>query len=373
MQLKTLQKHWDCFGQTDPLFAILTHPERKDNKWDVDEFFRTGEWWVNELITEIQSLGLMPRGRCLDFGCGVGRLTQALCNYFETCDGVDIAPSMIELARKYNRHGERCRYHLNNAPDLRRFPDGSFSFVASFIVLQHIEPRYARKYIAEFIRVLAPGGVAAFHVPASCLAAAMRPRLPDSAYRARITLPVRHLMLQPHERITLNVEVENQSELLWPKYPLDGNDFARLKIGNHWRGISGRMVQLDDGRAHLPELRPHQTAIVPLTVTTPPRPGLYRLEVDIVEEGVTWFAQQGVATPRIWAMNRPRRLQPQVPQSVATFRPFSPVMEMHCIPKQDIFETVAATGGRVIQCTRDGYSGERYESYHYIVARVLPA
>ena len=373
MQLKNLQAHWDCFGQIDPLWSILTHPERKDNKWDLEEFFRTGEEWITALMTEVQSLGLRSQGRCLDFGCGVGRLTQALCNHFETCDGVDIAPSMIDLARKYNRHGERCRYHLNAAPDLRMFPDGSFSFVLSFIVLQHMEPQYALKYIAEFIRVLAPDGVAVFHVPAKYLGFAIRPTLPPSAYRASIRLQTRRLMVHPRESITLNVKVENQSGIIWPKYPLDGNDFARLRIGNHWRGLSGRMIQLDDGRAHLPELHPHQPVSVPLTVTTPSRPGFYRLEVDLVEEGVTWFAQRGLATPRILVMNWPWITMAAEAHVEKLRAAFSPLMEMHCIPKEEVVETIAASGGRVIECIPDGYSGDRYESYHYIVSRVLPA
>ncbi len=51
-----------------------------------------------------------PKRRALDFGCGVGRLTQALARHFNIVDGVDIAPSMIELANQFNRSGGRCRY-----------------------------------------------------------------------------------------------------------------------------------------------------------------------------------------------------------------------------------------------------------------------
>ena len=35
------------------------------------------------------------RSRSLDFGCGIGRLTQAMAEFFEVCDGVDISPTMI--------------------------------------------------------------------------------------------------------------------------------------------------------------------------------------------------------------------------------------------------------------------------------------
>ncbi len=38
MQFKELQRNWDEFGKTDPLWAILSVPELKGNKWDVEEF-----------------------------------------------------------------------------------------------------------------------------------------------------------------------------------------------------------------------------------------------------------------------------------------------------------------------------------------------
>ncbi len=47
------------------------------------------------------------------------------------------------------------------------FPDGSFSLVYSRITLQHISPDYTRSYLAEFARVLAPGGVLSIQVPES--------------------------------------------------------------------------------------------------------------------------------------------------------------------------------------------------------------
>jgi len=102
----------------------------------------------------------------MDFGCGAGRLSQALSPYFDEVCGVDIAASMIELATKHNRYGDRCKYYLNQAEDLSVFATASFDFICSFITLQHMEPRYARRYIKEFLRLLVPGGVLLFQLPA---------------------------------------------------------------------------------------------------------------------------------------------------------------------------------------------------------------
>ncbi len=167
MHLRKLQAHWNALGDTDPLWAILTDPARKGGKWEREEFFRIGEQEIAEVLRAAGERGLRTRrGVALDFGCGVGRLTQALCAHFEECCGVDIAPSMIRLAREYNRYGARCRYELNPAADLRLFPDERFDFVYSSLVLQHMRPRYARRYIGEFLRVLARGGGLIFRLPA---------------------------------------------------------------------------------------------------------------------------------------------------------------------------------------------------------------
>ncbi len=109
----------------------------------------------------------IQRGRALDFGCGVGRVTQALAPYFDKVDGVDIAPSMIRLANQHNHHGERCQYHENTSPDLVLFDANIFDFLYSRIVLMHLPPRLTKRHIAEFSRILRPGGVAVIHIPSA--------------------------------------------------------------------------------------------------------------------------------------------------------------------------------------------------------------
>jgi 2-polyprenyl-3-methyl-5-hydroxy-6-metoxy-1,4-benzoquinol methylase len=167
MNLEELRANWDELGSTDPLWAILSVPEYKGNRWSVEEFFRSGEAAVADILGRIGGeLGLPAQHRrALDFGCGVGRLTQALADHFDEVDGVDIAPSMIDGARSYNRAGDRCTYHLNEREDLEIFEDLRFDFVLSEIVFQHIQPQYALRYIGEFVRVLSPLGLLVFQVP----------------------------------------------------------------------------------------------------------------------------------------------------------------------------------------------------------------
>jgi 2-polyprenyl-3-methyl-5-hydroxy-6-metoxy-1,4-benzoquinol methylase len=109
----------------------------------------------------------IQRGLCLDFGCGMGRFTQALAAYFDRCHGIDISPQMIKLAQQYNRHGDRVQYSLNLSSDLQMLLPGTFDCVYTSEVLQHMPPDLMRHYLEEFCRVLKPEGVAVLDVPTS--------------------------------------------------------------------------------------------------------------------------------------------------------------------------------------------------------------
>ena len=161
-----MRKHWDLFASRDPLWAILTHPDRQGSRWDTREFFETGVWEIERSLEQVAALHpSLCKRRALDFGCGVGRLTQPLAQHFEQVYGVDISASMIQQAKDYNQYGSRCQYMVNSRVDLNIFPDEHFDFIYSNITLQHMPPRYSRRYLAEFMRLLAPGGALLFQIP----------------------------------------------------------------------------------------------------------------------------------------------------------------------------------------------------------------
>ncbi len=166
MTLEHTRKTYEKLGREDPFYAVLTTERFRHNRWDIPEFFATGEREVADVFEYIRQTDLVvPRGRALDFGCGVGRLTQALATRFAHVTGVDIAESMAAKARELNQHGARVEYFANAVDNLRFLDDRSFDFVYSSITLQHVPPPSNVRYVEEFLRILRPGGVAVFQVP----------------------------------------------------------------------------------------------------------------------------------------------------------------------------------------------------------------
>jgi SAM-dependent methyltransferase len=165
MSLDRVRRAYETLGKEDPLWAILTDDRYRFNRWDPTEFFETGRREIREVMAGLVRHGMAaPSGTALDFGCGVGRLSQALCEHFDAVIGIDISSTMIEKAEAFNRHAGRCRYVVNVTERLESIGASTIDFVYTYITLQHVPPAFQIGYIREFLRVLRPGGVTVFQV-----------------------------------------------------------------------------------------------------------------------------------------------------------------------------------------------------------------
>lgn len=162
-QLDHLRAVWERLGEDDPLWAVLSDPGKRGGRWQPGEFFATGEAEIAMQLAVAASHGL-PRGHdlALDFGCGAGRLTRALAGGFRRVIGVDVSASMVATAQRLNADLGNVEFRVNAAPDLASVATASVDFLCSHITLQHMPAELAEGYVAEFFRVLAPGGVAVF-------------------------------------------------------------------------------------------------------------------------------------------------------------------------------------------------------------------
>ncbi len=237
MKLWQTRRHWEKFARTDPLWAVLTAPDKAGNRWQVDEFFATGRRETDAALAHVFAhCPALRRGHALDFGCGVGRLTQGLAAHFDHVTGIDISNRMLEHARRHNRHGGRVTYLHNDRPDLACFADNTFDFVLSLITLQHVEPQFARRYIAEFARILAPGGAALFQVPErtagpvpvrrlSLWPATLAKRLLRALNRSAAAVPVMEMHMLAREDVRKSIQAAGATVVHVYRHDAAGADF----------------------------------------------------------------------------------------------------------------------------------------------------
>jgi SAM-dependent methyltransferase len=163
-RLDEVRRDWERLGREDPLWAVLMKPGTRHGGWDVEEFLATGRTEVDLALARLGELAPdLEVHRALDFGCGAGRITQALRRHAGHVVGVDVSASMLDVARRLDRDG-RCTFVLNTSDDLELFGDGEFDLAYSSLVLQHLPPAAARTFLAELGRVVQPGGAVVVQV-----------------------------------------------------------------------------------------------------------------------------------------------------------------------------------------------------------------
>jgi ubiquinone/menaquinone biosynthesis C-methylase UbiE len=107
-------------------------------------------------------LAQLADGLVLDVGCGPGRTTGSLAARGLHVVGIDLSPGMIDVARRDHPDLD-FRVGSMTALDV---PDGSVAGIVSWWSIIHLPRDVVPQAMAEFHRVLAPGGVllVGFHV-----------------------------------------------------------------------------------------------------------------------------------------------------------------------------------------------------------------
>jgi ubiquinone/menaquinone biosynthesis C-methylase UbiE len=159
---------WELWGDKNPYFAVIGDPRCLDANLDgaaIQEFFSSGERHVEHLYEVIRK-AIRPEfqpARVLDYGCGTGRLVIPFSARAQTVVGIDISTGMLKKARgncdKFGASSAQL-LHLDEMPSLA---PGSFDFVHSFIVFQHIPVAEGELILHELIELLAEGGIGALH------------------------------------------------------------------------------------------------------------------------------------------------------------------------------------------------------------------
>lgn len=100
-------------------------------------------------------------GPMLEVGCGPGQVSRFLASLGAAVEGVDLSPAMVAEARRAVPGVAFTEADFFALPHTT----GSVRAVVGFYAIVHLDPADVPRAIAEFARVLAPGGLLAlaFH------------------------------------------------------------------------------------------------------------------------------------------------------------------------------------------------------------------
>jgi len=111
-----------------------------------------------KLYEQTRGRALTPEANVLDFGCGWGRIMRFFLKDIDPArlHGTDVSEEMVAFCRREFRWGTVNR---NDPLPPTRFADGMFDLIYALSVFSHLSEDTHRKWLAEFKRILVPGGV----------------------------------------------------------------------------------------------------------------------------------------------------------------------------------------------------------------------
>ena len=164
-------KVWVHLGEACPHYSVLTlknlFPDNIDQE-SLDHFWKSGDVEAEVIQTILNRHHFADAGSktCVEYGCGLGRVTSALAALFAQVHGYDISTTHLELAEKHIQHIglSNVRFHLC-VDDVLSKPLEKCDFFYSRYVFQHNPPPLMRELITAAFRSLLPGGVGIFQIP----------------------------------------------------------------------------------------------------------------------------------------------------------------------------------------------------------------
>jgi hypothetical protein len=126
--------------------------------------------------------------------------------------------------------------------------------------------------------------------------------LPDRAFKAQILISDPPTKLQPGQTETIQVKAKNISDVTWWARGAEVNtrqdNAFYLAVASRWLDKDGKPLGLEAHNGLPKNVNPGEEVDVTLQFTAPDKPGEYTLEVDLVQETVTWFGDKGSTTSK---------------------------------------------------------------------------
>lgn len=117
---------------------------------------------------QVRILGPEPGMHILDAGCGRGETALALARAGATVSGLDYSETAVELTRDALVEYPDSDIRVGSVTELP-WPDDTFDRIQFSDVIEHLDPAQTVPALAEFHRVLKPGGFALVHTAPNLL------------------------------------------------------------------------------------------------------------------------------------------------------------------------------------------------------------
>jgi len=163
---------WGGYGQNETYWSVLTsdsYLEKNLDKNNIDKFYDTGKDMMLQIENSLRRCGEWGNisfQDCMEYGCGVGRVTMQLSKIFTNVTGLDISAGHLELAKqRMDCVGIKnvCFQKIESLHELKQLP--KYDFIYSIIVLQHNPPPVIAIIIDTFFKLLKVNGIVMFQVP----------------------------------------------------------------------------------------------------------------------------------------------------------------------------------------------------------------
>jgi SAM-dependent methyltransferase len=165
-----VREAWTHMGATRPHHSVLSgdsYLPQNINQKAIESFMASGsrETSIIKSTLERHGFGLAHSKTCVEYGCGLGRVTIPIAKMFKKVDAYDISPTHLTSAKAYAMDANACsiEFHLISAETTKPLEECDFFY--SRIVFQHNPPPIIRELVATSLKCLRAGGIAIFQVP----------------------------------------------------------------------------------------------------------------------------------------------------------------------------------------------------------------
>lgn len=153
-----IEEDWERMHRVEMVKSVI------GKEMDMNEFWESGHLrFINTTVPLVRKyfpIEEISQKTFLEIGCGPGRIIKPIAMRAKKVIGVDVSPTIVEIARNNLRLFDNVDIIKNSGHSLESVDNESVDVVISFDVFQHMPTLGVQlSYLRETFRVLKPNGI----------------------------------------------------------------------------------------------------------------------------------------------------------------------------------------------------------------------